>query len=123
VTALPLKPDLEVPVDLASPGAPLPGAGPLGDEQALPLEAGPHRKAEIQAGFHEKELHRVVRQYGNIAHVFSTYETTEGMGANVRRSRGVNSLQLYFDGTRWWVASVTWQSEDAAHPLPPELLP
>jgi hypothetical protein len=35
----------------------------------------------------------------------------------------VNSLDLYFDGQRWWVASVLWQSEDAAHPIPPELLP
>jgi len=76
----------------------------------------------MRAGFYENEINRVERRYGNIAHVFSTYETRTTKDGPVR-SRGVNSLQLFFDGKRWWVASVTWQSEDADHPIPPELLP
>ena len=73
-------------------------------------------------GFVEREIHRVTRRYGNMVHVDSTYEILPGPGSPVR-GRGVNSLDLYFDGQRWWVASVVWQSEDAAHPIPPELLP
>ena len=38
-------------------------------------------------------------------------------------SRGVNSLEIYFDGARYWIASVMWQSEDAEHPIPASLLP
>jgi hypothetical protein len=38
-------------------------------------------------------------------------------------SRGVNSIDLYFDGARWWIASVVWQSESARYPIPAELLP
>ncbi len=76
----------------------------------------------VQTGFHETEIHRVTRGYGNIVHIFSTYETQRGLD-RAKRDRGVNSLQLYFDGSRWWVASVTWQSEDAAHPIPQDLLP
>lgn len=73
-------------------------------------------------GFQEPELRRIVRRYGNIAHVESSYEARPGPGGGPV-SRGVNYVQLYFDGTRWWITSVVWQSEDAEHPLPPELLP
>ena len=76
----------------------------------------------IQKGFVEREIFRTTRRYGNMVHVDSTYETLVGV-EQPRRSRGVNSVELYFDGQRWWVASVVWQSEDAAHPIPPELLP
>jgi hypothetical protein len=76
----------------------------------------------FEKGFVEREIHRVTRTYGNMVHVDSTYEALVGTGSPVQ-ARGVNSLELYFDGQRWWVASVVWQSEDAAHPIPPELLP
>lgn len=76
----------------------------------------------LQKGFVEREIFRTTRRYGNMVHVDSTYEALVGVEKPVR-SRGVNSLDLYFDGQRWWVASVVWQSEDAAHPIPPELLP
>lgn len=73
-------------------------------------------------GFVEREIHRVTRRYGDMVHVDSTYEILPGPDSPVG-GRGVNSLELYFDGQRWWVASVVWQSEDAAHPIPAELLP
>jgi len=76
----------------------------------------------IEGGFREREIHRTTRRYGNIVHIDSTYETLMGTGTPTT-SRGLNSLELYFDGTRWWIASVIWQSEDAEHPLPPESLP
>jgi hypothetical protein len=40
-----------------------------------------------------------------------------------KQSRGVNSIELYFDGARWWISSVMWQSEDEEHPIPATLLP
>lgn len=73
----------------------------------------------VRSGFRERELRRIVHQYGNIAQVESSYETRSGPEG--RLSRGVNYVQLYFDGHRYWVTSVVWQSEDAAHPLPPAL--
>jgi hypothetical protein len=42
-------------------------------------------------------------------------------GRNV--SRWVNSIDAYFDGKRWWIASVVWQSESPRYPIPAELLP
>jgi hypothetical protein len=73
----------------------------------------------LRSGFREREIHRTMRRYGRMVHVDSTYETE----LSGKRSRGVNSLELYFDGARWWMASAMWQSEDRDHPLPAELLP
>jgi hypothetical protein len=36
--------------------------------------------------------------------------------------RGINSFQLYIKNGRWWIASVTWQDESAATPIPPKYL-
>lgn len=76
----------------------------------------------IQGGFSEREIHRIVRQYGNMAHVDSTYEGITG-GPGGKRFRGVNSLELYLDGDRWWIASVIWQAETSEYPIPADLMP
>lgn len=73
------------------------------------------------AGFHEREINRVVRRYGNIAHVFSTYEFTNDDKS--AKGRGVNSIELYWDGTRWWIAFAGWDEERPNNPIPKEFLP
>lgn len=32
--------------------------------------------------------------------------------------RGINSIQLFNDGNRWWIISVFWSSENPANPIP-----
>ena len=76
----------------------------------------------LKAGFQERELKRRVYRYGNLAHVESSYETRAGK-ETPKVSRGVNFLELFFDGTRWWVASAVWQGESPTTPIPAELLP
>lgn len=76
----------------------------------------------VHDGFFEREIHRVTRSYGNIVQVFSTYEERRTAEAPVE-GRGINALQLFWDGKRWWVASAIWFDEDPAHPIPPEFLP
>ena len=78
--------------------------------------------AMVHDGFFEREIHRVSRAYGNIVQVFSTYEEHRTADGPVQ-GRGVNALQLFWDGKRWWVASAIWFEEDAAHPIPADLLP
>ena len=74
----------------------------------------------IREGFTEREIHRVTRQFGDIAHVFSTYEWKTAAGET---GRGVNSLELFNDGRRWWIAGAIWDQETPQDPIPPELLP
>jgi hypothetical protein len=45
----------------------------------------------------------------------------DGQGREL--GRGVNSIQLFWDGTRWWISGVAWDDERADNPIPPELLP
>jgi hypothetical protein len=73
-------------------------------------------------GFYESELARSSEQFGQIAHVFSTYESRHAPGAEPPFQRGINSIQLVNDGQRWWVQSLVWQAESAQHPLPERYL-
>ena len=76
----------------------------------------------LKEGFYESEIHRVTQKFGNIAHVFSTYETRQKAGGPVT-GRGINSIELFYDGKRWWVASNIWDDERPDNPLPPQYLP
>lgn len=72
--------------------------------------------------FYEKEAARRMERYGNIAQVFSTYESRHDP-KEAPFARGINSFQLFFDGTRWWVITVFWQAESPENPVPKEFLP
>ena len=69
-------------------------------------------------GFFEKEIGRKTEQYGNIVHVFSTYESRRTLADVNPFMRGINSFQLWNDGKRWWVVSILWQSETKEAPIP-----
>jgi hypothetical protein len=73
-------------------------------------------------GFYEKEAARRMERYGNIVQAFSTYESRHDP-KEAPFARGINSFQLFFDGTRWWVVTVFWQAETPENPIPKEFLP
>ena len=73
-------------------------------------------------GYFESEIHREVRAYGIVAQVFSTYESRRQAEAPAY-SRGINAFQLLNDGTRWWIASSTWDRENPHDPIPSQFLP
>ena len=72
-------------------------------------------------GFFEQEIARRVEQYGDIAHVFSTYHARRSASGPVFM-RGINSFQLVRHGGRWWVVSIMWQSETPDNPIPAKYL-
>jgi len=72
--------------------------------------------------FYEWEVHRVVQRFGNVAHVWSTYASSREPGGEVF-GRGINSIQLYHDGDRWWITSWIFDQERAGNEIPPEYLP
>lgn len=73
-------------------------------------------------GFFETEFARTTEQFGQIAHVLSTYEARHASGDAKPFLRGINSIQLMNDGKRWWVVSIFWQAEDEKNPLPEKYL-
>ncbi|HYX29419.1 MAG TPA: hypothetical protein VE863_12715 [Pyrinomonadaceae bacterium] len=75
-----------------------------------------------QNGFFEREVSRRVEKFGNIAHIFSTYESRHAKEDEKPFARGINSFQLMNDGKRWWIVTIFWQAEDDKNPLPAEYL-
>ena len=73
-------------------------------------------------GFYEREIARRTDIYGNIAHVFSTYESLHKKDDKTPFARGINSFQLLNDGKRWWVLTIYWQGETPEMPIPNEYL-
>jgi hypothetical protein len=72
-------------------------------------------------GFFENSVANHVESWDHIAHVWSTYESRHAKGEKPF-ARGINSFQLFHDGSRWWILTVYWESEDATHPLPEKYL-
>jgi hypothetical protein len=72
-------------------------------------------------GFSEREIARTTEAFGNIMQAFSTYETRRD-SADQNPRRGINSIQLFNDGTRWWVVGVLWDNERPDKPIPPAYL-
>lgn len=73
-------------------------------------------------GFFERELGRKQERYGNIVHLLSAYDSRRKADDPQPFARGVNSFQLWFDGTRWWVVTIYWESESSGNPIPAELI-
>ncbi len=81
-----------------------------------------HKNAAGNSAFYEKEIHRKTETYGHITHVWSTYEYTFSPDGPVK-GRGINSIQLYHDGDRWWILGWMYDSERKNNPLPTKYLP
>jgi len=73
-------------------------------------------------GFYEKEVVRRVEQFGQIAHVWSTYESRHDPNDAEPFMRGINSIQLFNDRSRWWILSIYWQHETPQHAIPQKYL-
>jgi hypothetical protein len=72
--------------------------------------------------FYEWELAREVQRFGNVYHVWSTYATSTRPDRVVTQ-RGINSIQLFWDGTRFWVMSWIYDNERPGLSIPEEYLP
>ncbi|HEX7252044.1 MAG TPA: hypothetical protein VF376_04110 [Thermoanaerobaculia bacterium] len=67
--------------------------------------------------FYEIETARRTFVFGDKAQVLSAYEgrrTPDGSPF----LRGINGIQLFYDGRRWWVLSIAWDNETPNNPLP-----
>ncbi len=71
----------------------------------------------LKNGFFESPIRSRVEIFGNIAQVFSSYESRHNAG-EAPFARGINSLQLLNDGKRWWIVGILWDEERPDNPLP-----
>lgn len=68
--------------------------------------------------FYEVELEREVRRFGNMAQVWSLYETRRNRSASQPLGRGINSIQLICDGDAWRVLGLLWDEQQAERQRP-----
>jgi hypothetical protein len=71
--------------------------------------------------FYESEVARRVETFGNIAHVFSTYESRRAPNEKPF-ARGINSFQFVRDANGWKVITILWDSEREGNPMPEKYL-
>jgi hypothetical protein len=67
--------------------------------------------------FYEKPIVNRVDRFGNIAQVFSSYESRNSL-TEKPFARGINSIQLFCDQNRWYILSILWDEETPSNPLP-----
>jgi hypothetical protein len=61
--------------------------------------------------FYELEVARTVQQFGDIAQIWSTYETRRNRAAREPLGRGINSIQLIREGGSWRVLGLLWDEQ------------
>jgi hypothetical protein len=59
--------------------------------------------------FWERETSRQTETFGRVAHVLSRYESLRDPNGPPFE-RGTNSMQLFYDDSRWWVVSIMWNT-------------
>jgi len=79
------------------------------------------RKGLIRS-FREAEISQKTDTFGDIAQIFSTYVKNVNPDDSESSVRGINSIQLYYDGQRWWISSLLWEDERVDNIIPQKYL-
>jgi hypothetical protein len=75
-------------------------------------------------GFNENELYRITNTYGAGTQVFSTYESHyTNKNGEEDITKGINDIQLFFDGDRYFIVSIFWDANAKNIEVPDRYLP
>jgi hypothetical protein len=83
--------------------------------------AGMAGKYFLEHGFFEHELSRKTDSFGAMTHIYTTYESRETKDGKPI-DRGINSMEFFFDGERWWCVEIYWDAERPGNPIPEKYL-
>jgi hypothetical protein len=75
----------------------------------------------LEHGFFEHELSRTMDSFGAMTHIYTTYESRETKDGKPI-DRGINSMEFFFDGERWWCVEIYWDAERPGNPIPGKYL-
>jgi hypothetical protein len=73
-------------------------------------------------GFFERSIANRVEEFGNLVHVWSTYESRHAKDDSKPFARGINSIQIVHAQGRFWIASILWDEERPDVTLPGKYL-
>jgi hypothetical protein len=71
----------------------------------------------VAEGLFETEVGRLIERFGHVAQVRSVTVARRTRDGPIQ-ARYVNYFQLYWDGTRWWIAGMVWDEERPSAPIP-----
>jgi hypothetical protein len=71
-------------------------------------------EAGAYTSFYEIEVARRIEHFGNMAQVWSVYETRRNRDAREALGRGVNSIQVIREGDAWRVLALLWDETHAS---------
>ncbi|HEY2321541.1 MAG TPA: hypothetical protein VGJ82_01645, partial [Thermoanaerobaculia bacterium] len=104
------RPNWALQAEIFAPGARLVR---VNDDGVFEFDLASFRKnleAMIDSGamtsFSEREVWRDVKEFGDVAHVLSEYETP--------LFRAVKSIQLFRRGGRWFISAMIWRRDRSA---------
>jgi hypothetical protein len=75
----------------------------------------------MEHGFFEHELSRKTDSFGAMTHIYTTYESRETKDGKPI-DRGINSMEFFYDGQRWWCVEIYWDAERPGNPIPEKYL-
>jgi hypothetical protein len=75
----------------------------------------------LELGFFEHEIGRKTDSFGAMTHIYTTYESRETKDGKPI-DRGINSMEFFLDGTRWWCVQIYWDAERPGNPIPEKYL-
>ncbi len=71
-----------------------------------------------EEAFHERGARSEAHVWAHTAVIRSLYESRHAPGDAKPFARGINTFVLAGDGARWWIASLSWEAETSATPIP-----
>ncbi len=85
-------------------------------------ERNQNRLSDI--GFTENELYRITNTYGAGTQILSTYESHfTNKNGEEEITKGINNIQLYFDGQRYFIVTIFWDANAKNIEVPDRYLP
>jgi hypothetical protein len=78
--------------------------------------------AFMNHAFFERQIGQTVETFGAVTHVFSAYASRHAADDAAPFARGINSMQLFNDGTRWYVVTIYWDAERPGTTIPAQYL-
>jgi hypothetical protein len=107
----------------------IPGAGRMvpvrvpksGPADLTVLSPEEYEKRASSQTFYEQPIAYDVTSFGRITHVYESYGLKHALADAAPYVRGVNSVELLFDGSRYYILQVLWDTERPDNPLPAKL--
>ena len=74
------------------------------------------------SGFFDSNPANQIETFGNMAHVYSTFESRSHLGDPKPMARGIKSFELLKSANRWYIVEVYWDWERPDNPIPEHYL-